>query len=149
MTNASLTAFKVTSVDFSNNIKESKKIELGFGYSYNVKYSNQNTCIGELTAKVSDKTNPDEFKITITATGVFKFKDGATKEVLHVETYNDLFPHLRAFVTTLTSNAGIPPIILPFIDISKKEIYRFEMGKNSNKAPSPDDFINPYDNNNQ
>ena len=146
MTNASLTGFKVTGVDFTNNIKESKKIELGFSYSYNVKYSNQNTCIGEFTAKVSDKTNPDEFRITVVATGVFRFKEGATKELLHVETYNDLFPHIRAFVTTLTSNAGIPPIIIPFIDISKKEIYRFEMGKNG-KTPTADDFINPFDNN--
>lgn len=145
MTNATLSAFKVTKTDFVNNIKESKKIELGFGYSYNVKYSNQNTCIGELTAKVTDKTNPEEFSITVTATGVFKFKDGATKEILHVETYNDLFPYMRAFVTTLTSNAGIPPIILPFIDISKKEIYRFEMGKNGQTPPTPDEFINPYD----
>ena len=145
MLNASLAGFKVTNVQFSNNIKENKKIELGFSYSYNVKYTNQNTCIGELTAKVNDKGNPDEFNITVTATGVFRFKDGTAKEVLHVETYNDLFPYVKAFITTLTSNAGIPPIIIPFIDISKKEIYRFEMGKNGN-APSADDFINPFDN---
>ena len=43
MTNATLMAFKTTKVDFVNNIKENKKIELGFSYSYNVKYSNKNT----------------------------------------------------------------------------------------------------------
>lgn len=145
MKNASLQGVKITNVDFANNIKAQKKIELGFGYSYNVKYSTQNTCIGEFTAKISDKSAPEEFKINITATGVFKFTEGAKKEILHVETYNELFPHVRAFITTLTSNAGIPPIIIPFIDISKKEIYRFEMGKDSNTPPSVDDFINPYD----
>lgn len=145
MTNATLTGFKVSKAEFENNIKANKKIELGFGYSYNVKYSNQNTCIGELTAKITDKTAPDEFKITVTATGVFRFKEGTAKEVLHVETYNDMFPYMRAFITTLTSNAGIPPIIIPFIDISKKEIYRFEMGKNG-QMPSADDFINPHSN---
>ncbi len=145
MTNATLSGFKVSKVEFENNIKANKKIELGFSYSYNVKYSNQNTCIGELTAKITDKTAPDEFKITVTATGVFRFKEGTAKEVLHVETYNDVFPHMRAFITTLTSNTGIPPIIIPFIDISKKEIYRFEMGKNG-QMQSPDDFINPHGN---
>lgn len=144
MINATLTGFKVSKVEFENNIKASKKIELGFGYSYNVKYSNQNTCIGELTAKITDKTAPDEFKIIVTATGVFRFKEGTAKESLHVETYNDIFPYMRAFVSTLTSNAGIPPIIMPFIDISKKEIYRFEMGKNG-QMPTSDDFINPFD----
>lgn len=144
MKNAALTAFKVTKVEFANNITATKKIALGFAYSYNVKYSNQNTCIGELTAKITDKTDPDEFKINITATGIFKCAEGAKKETLHVETYNDMFPHVKAFVTTLTSNAGIPPIMMPFIDISNKEIYRFEMGKNGS-APNVDDFINPYD----
>lgn len=135
--------FKVTNVDFINNIKQQKKIELGFSYSYNVKYSNQNTCIGEFTAKITDKTDADEFRITVTGTGVFRFEAGAQKEVFHVQTYNELFPYLRAFVTTLTSNAGIPPIIIPFIDISKKEIYRVEMDKNG-RPENPDDFINPY-----
>ncbi len=144
MQNAMLQSVKITKVDFCNNIKTQKKIELGFGYSYNVKYSTQNTCVGEFTAKVSDKVSPDEFKIEVTATGVFKFKDGSKKETLHIETYNDLFPHVRAFVTTLTSNAGIPPIVMPFIDISNKEIYRFEMGKEGKNLPSVDDFINPY-----
>lgn len=143
MEKAILQGFKVTSVEFTNNIKQNKKIELGFGYSYNVKYSAQNTCIGEFTAKITDKSDPDEFKITITGAGVFKFQQGAKKEHLHVETYNELFPYVRSFVTTLTANAGIPPIIMPFIDISKKEIYRFEMGKNANQQ-SADDFVNPY-----
>lgn len=146
MTNATLIAFKTSKVDFTNNIKENKKIELGFSYSYNVKYSNQNTCIGEFTAKITDKSSPEEFSIIITATGIFRFKDGTAKEVLHVETYNDMFPHMRAFVSTLTATAGIPPIMIPFIDISKKEIYRFEMGKNNQTPPTADDFINPYDN---
>lgn len=146
MTNATLLAFKTSKVDFQNNIKENKKIELGFSYSYNVKYSNKNTCIGELTAKVTDKSAPDEFSITVAATGIFRFKDNTTKEVLHVETYNDLFPHMRAFISTLTATAGIPPVMIPFIDISNKEIYRFEMGKNQQNPPSVDDFINPYDN---
>lgn len=143
MENAILQGFKVTNVEFANNIKQNKKIELGFGYSYNVKYSAQNTCIGEFTAKITNKTNPDEFKIIITGSGVFKFQQGVKKEQLHVETYNELFPYMRSFVTTLTANAGIPPIIMPFIDISKKEIYRFEMGQNG-KPQSPDDFVNPY-----
>ncbi len=144
MKNASLIAFKTTKVDFTNNIKENKKIELGFGYSYNVKYSNKNTCIGEFSAKIKDKSSPEEFNITVTATGIFRFTEGTAKEILHVETYNELFPHVRAFISTLTATAGIPPIMIPFIDISDKEIYRFEMGKNGQTPPSADDFINPY-----
>ncbi|MBQ8210168.1 MAG: protein-export chaperone SecB [Clostridia bacterium] len=148
MKNAVMQGFKLTSVEFQNNIKANKKIELGFSYSYNVKYSNNNTCIGEFTAKITDKTNPDEFRITVTGNGMFRFKQDTPKEQLHLSTYDDIFPYVRAFVTTLTSNAGIPPIIIPYIDISKKEIYRVEMDKNGKPAPNPDDFINPYADNN-
>lgn len=130
MEKTTLRGFKVTKTEFINNIKEQKKIELGFGYSYNVKYSTKNTCVGEFTANITDKGNPDEFRISVTATGMFSFQEGAVKEKLHIETYDDLFPYIRAFVTTLTSNAGIPPIIIPYIDISNKEIYRFELGEN-------------------
>ncbi len=143
MAKAIMQGFKVTNVDFSNNIRQQKKIELGFSYSYNVKYSNKNTCVGEFTAKITDKNDPDEFKITVTGSGIFRFEADAQKEKLHVETYNDVFPYMRSFVTTLTSNAGMPPIIIPFIDISKKEIYRVEMDKNG-RPQSADDFINPY-----
>lgn len=148
MKKANMQGFKLTGVEFVNNIKAQKKIELGFSYSYNVKYSNQNTCIGEFTAKITDKSDPDEFKIIVKGQGMFKFEQDTPKEQLHLSTYDDIFPYVRAFVTTLTSNAGVPPIIIPYIDISKKEIYRFEMGKNGSNDPTPDDFINPYNNNN-
>ena len=91
MAKAFMQGFKVTAVDFENKIRQQKKIELGFSYSYNVKYSNNNTCIGEFTAKITDKNDPDEFRITITGSGMFRFEAGAQKETLHVETYNDVF----------------------------------------------------------
>lgn len=131
MSQALMKGIKIVSVEFENDIKENKRIELGFGYSYNVKYSQNNTCIGEFTAKIEDKEDPDTFYITVVANGIFSFTPDSKKEELHVLTYNELFPHIRAFVTTLTANAGIPPIIMPFADISNKEIYRFEMGKDN------------------
>lgn len=148
MKKAIMQGFKLINVEFFNNIKANKKIELGFSYSYNVKYSNQNTCVGEFTAKITDKTDPDEFKITVTGQGIFRFEQNAPKEQLHLSTYDDVFPYVRAFVSTLTANAGMPPIIIPYIDISKKEIYRVEMDKNGKPAPNSDDFINPYAENN-
>ncbi|MCD7773958.1 MAG: protein-export chaperone SecB [Clostridiales bacterium] len=146
MAKANLKAFKVSKLQFTNQIKENKKIELGFSYSYNVKYAKNNTCVGQFVANIVDKSDPEEFSINATAESVFVYEEGTAKEILHVETYNEIFPYVRAFVTTITSNAGIPPIIIPFIDISKKEIYRFEMGKND-QPPTADDFVNPYDNN--
>ena len=52
---------------------------------------------------------------------------GTQKEVLHLQTYDALFPYVKAFVSSFTANAGIPPIFIPYIDISDKNIYRVEM----------------------
>lgn len=48
------------------------------------------------------------------------------REVIHVQTYKELFPYARTIITTITANAGIPPIILPNMDIENKEIYRID-----------------------
>ena len=47
---------------------------------------------------------------------------------MHVDTYKALFPYARAIITTLTANAGIPPIIIPEADIESQSIYRFNLG---------------------
>ena len=56
--------------------------------------------------------------------GIFSFEDGADKDMLHIETFRLLFPFVRALVSTLTVNAGIPAVILPNIDIEGQNIYR-------------------------
>ena len=60
---------------------------------------------------------------------MFSTAPGAEKEVLHLQTYDVLFPYVKSFVTTFTANAGIPPIYIPYIDISDQNIYRVEMPK--------------------
>ena len=50
------------------------------------------------------------------------------KELIHVETYKELFPYARAMISSLTVNAGIPPVIIPNFDIESQCIYKF--GKN-------------------
>ena len=55
---------------------------------------------------------------------MFSFNEGADKDMLHIETFRSLFPYARALVSTVTVNAGVPPIILPEVDIEGQNIYR-------------------------
>lgn len=142
---ADLKAVKTKKIDFVNTVKNGTKLELNHKYSYNVGYSQNNICEGEFLAEIKAKGYEDTFHIIVTVVGIFQFKPGTTKETIHIETYNELFPYVRSLVTTLTSNSGIPPIIPPFIDISDKNIYRFDVN-GLNKQH--DEFINPYDENN-
>lgn len=126
MADVNLKLYKASQINFVNNLENGTKIELGNKYSYNVSYAPNKTCKGEFTLEVFDKKDPEKFGIKIVIVGIFEFKDGLEKEKVHVLTFKELFPYARALVTTVTSNAGIPPIIVPGIDIESQSIYRFE-----------------------
>ncbi len=118
---------KVEKVDFVNLLPPNKKIELSNKYSYNVGYSKVNTCSGEFRAEIFDKNDPDHFHINVIMRGFFVTKEGISKEHLHVKTFDAMFPHIKAYVANLTATGGIPPIYIPYVDISNQSIYRVEM----------------------
>ncbi len=127
-----LKSYKITAINFVNNLDAPTKLELNYQYSYNVGYSNHNTCRGEFKAEIKDKKLADKFSLTVTVAGIFTTAEGVAKEVLHVKTYDALFPYVKALVSTMTASAGIPPIYIPYIDISNKNIYRVEMPRPQN-----------------
>ena len=124
---------KVESVEFTNKLPPNTKIELQNKYSYNVGYSKLNTCHGEMKIEITDKNSPDRFRLVVIMKGFFIAKADISKENLHVKTFDALFPHLKAYVSNLTATSGIPPIYIPYVDISNQSIYRFEMADNFKK----------------
>lgn len=128
MRNITFKAFKASEIEFVNKHENGARIEFENKYSYNVKYSPNNTCVGEFTVEVNDKANKEKFHIKAVVLGVFTYNPETKKEVIHVETYKELFPYVRTMISSLTVNAGIPPVILPNFDIESQSIYKF--GKN-------------------
>ncbi len=125
---------RVESVEFINKLPANVKIELGTKVSYNVGYSKINTCQGEFKAEISDKNNPERFHIVIVMKGYFIIKSDISKEKLHILTYDSIYPFVKAYVANLTSNAGISPVYLPYIDISDKSIYKMEVRRDFNET---------------
>ena len=126
MKNLKLNAYKIEEVNFVNKVKGNVKIELKNSYSYNVRYTNNNICEGRFTVNIVDKANPETFSVTLVLVGIFSFAEGMERELIHIQTYHELFPYARAFVTNITANAGIQPIMIPDMDIESREIYRFD-----------------------
>lgn len=126
MKNLKLNAYKIEELNFINKIKANTKIELKNSYSYNVRYTNQNICEGKFTVTIVDKENPEAFSVKLVLAGIFAFAPETEREVIHVQTYKELFPYARAVITTVTANAGIQPIMIPDMDIESREIYRFD-----------------------
>jgi preprotein translocase subunit SecB len=120
--------FRATEIDFVNKCENGTKLEFENKYSYNVKYSTNNVCIGELTVDVNDKGDNDKFHIHAVIQGMFSFNPEVKREILHVQTFKELFPYARTMISSLTVNAGIPPVIIPNFDIESQSIYKF--GKN-------------------
>lgn len=127
--------YRISELNFINKLDRPAKLELNYQYSYNVGYSNHNTCRGEFKAEIADKNMADKFALTIGVVGVFTTQEGIAKEVLHVKTYDALYPYVKALVSSITATAGIPPIYMPYVDISNKEIYRVEMPR----PPKPEE----------
>lgn len=126
MNSLKLKAYKIEEINFVNKIKGNAKIELKNSYAYNVRYTNQNICEGKFTVTTNDKANPEAFNIKLVLAGIFEYDPSVEREILHVQTYKELFPYARAFVTTMTANAGIQPIMIPDMNIENREIIRFD-----------------------
>ncbi len=122
----SLKGYKVDKMDFVALLENGTQVKLAHKYQYNVQYGQNNMCKGEFDIEVFDSNNSEKFKVHVVMSGIFAFKEGTKKELLHTETFKSLFPYVKAFITTLTANCGIPPIMIPDIDIDNQEIYRID-----------------------
>ncbi len=127
MANVAMKAYKVSEIVFNNKVNGKVQLKLSNKVSHNVRYNKNGMCEAFLTVEVFDKENRDVLNIKATVVGAFSVKQGVEKEFIHVETFRELFPFAKALVTTVSANAGIPPIYVQNVDIEKQEIYRFDM----------------------
>lgn len=127
MANTTMKAYKVSEIAFVNNVKGKVELKMKTKVSHNVRFTKNGTCEAMLTVEVKDEANPDTIAIRVKVVGAFTVNKEVEKEFIHIETYKELFPFAKALVTTISANAGIPPIYVQNIDIENKEIYRFDM----------------------
>ena len=129
--NVEMKAYKVAKIEFNNKVNGKVQLKLKNKVSHQVKYNGNSFCEATLDVLVSDPENPDILNMKLSVVGAFEIKNKIEKEFLHVETFNELFPFAKALAATISVNAGVPPIYLQNVDITKQEIYRFEMnGRN-------------------
>ena len=120
-----LKTYRITDIQFQNHAAVSGKTKLETKYTYQVKFGNNNTCRAEMKVSVSDKENPDTLMVDMTMVGIFEIVAEQDKELLHKESFKQLYPFARAAVSTISSSTGILPIIIPDVDIDNQDIYRY------------------------
>lgn len=131
MASVNLQGYKVDRIEFVNTMENGVKITLGNKYSYNVQYAkDRNLARGEFDLEVNDKENPGKFGIHVVVVGFFQFDPQEKKELIHTDSFKQLFPYAKALITTVTANCGIKPVIIPNIDIDNQQIYRIDNTEN-------------------
>lgn len=74
---------------------------------------------------IAHNENRDIPFVKITCISIFKFEDKISYEEIPTYFYRNsiaiIFPYIRAFISTVTLQANIPPIILPTMNLSSLE----------------------------
>ena len=115
-------------MQFKNVLETGVQIKLENKYSFNVKYDKEDKCVGVFSVEVYDRDNQDKFYAKTRIAAFYSFSEGMERDTVHREAFRAVFPYAKAIITTITANGGVPPIILPEIDIEKQNIYRFDLG---------------------
>lgn len=117
-----LKGFHVTEVSAANKKKAVEKIALDNKYNYNMRVINDTLCVGEFKVTVSDKNDFESFNISATCNAAFEHAKEKNITELHMESMAEMFPYVKAFISTLTTNMGMPPVMIPPIDYGNMSI---------------------------
>lgn len=118
--------YKVNKLLFENNDNyKGTTITINFDIKNNVKINNvKNKMEIELSTNIFEKKQNTPFYMEVSITGLFELigEDDITK--YQENAIAIMYPYLRAIVSTCTSSANVPPLILPTINVNamlKKE----------------------------
>ena len=114
---------KVEEIDLTNRLEGQAKVDISQRSSFNVKYTNdQLHCMANLTIDMMEKTAPMDFNFKLSATAFMDCEEGMDKKEIHKKAYDEIYPHVRALVMTILTNAGLPPIVIPKVKMDESNI---------------------------
>lgn len=135
MNKVSLKGYKVSEMYFHNKLGEGTEVQLKNEVSYNVNYSDtENKCIGicVFNVKNKDSIEDSDFHIKVEIRGVFEYENLTSKKIVHAESFKELFPYIRQIISTLTTTAGMPPLVIPTMTIDADSVNVHENNQHLN-----------------
>ena len=118
-----LETWRVTEVNFS--LREGKNLDRGFQINLSNRFPSDSNEVFVVTLDLS--INDPEFELNLNSSFVFKCDQAITEEFKtsdfpRVNAPAIAFPFLRAYISNLTLQSGINPLILPsinFVELAK------------------------------
>ena len=121
-----LKAYRALELNYKCKLRPGTKVEFETTYNYSVRYSKEKICVGTVVCKLHDKNTPDDFYFNAELEGIFSHDDSIPREQLHVLTFRELFPYLRSMVSSVSAVAGVPPVMLPPVDLEGQDVFRID-----------------------
>ena len=120
MSSLNLEGIKVHEIHLLNKIEDGKTVEIETKISCEVNTNEiEHKCICKSKVEINSKENESLFRIYVEMDGFFSYQIGTTETQLQADTFSDLFPYIRALITNLTTNAGMPPLIINRIKMNE------------------------------
>lgn len=117
-----LKGFQVNEIKANNAPRVPGKIELEYKYSFNLKKLIIQKSIGEFRVTVINKNDPADVLFDVVCSSLFEYEDGMDENQIHLEAMTQIYPYVRSFMLTLSSNMGITPLMIPPVDFSNISI---------------------------
>lgn len=117
--------YRVHIIKFENFIMHGQ-VDLNLAHVIKTKVdynSEQNKCVCYYNIDIKDKDEKQPFSITVQISGLFSYDPTADQKAVHVEAARQLFPYLRTTVSSVTTAAGLPPLVIPDHTISADTIF--------------------------
>ena len=121
-------AFSIINYQFDRvqiNLNNHKSKDLSLAFETKGLYDNENSTFElQFVINVSNKESENPF-VEISCKGIFKFENVSTFEEIPEFFYRNsiaiLFPYVRAYLSLVTTQANVPGIILPTLNLSNLE----------------------------
>lgn len=104
----------VREIKYVNKLGDNTTINLESSVKYDSNYNKkEKQSLGKVFLKVGDEDGRKDFYLSIEFHGVFYVDEDLEADAVSNETYKLLYPHLQAYVSSVTALSGIPPLRLP------------------------------------
>lgn len=118
MPELNMISYKLQDMQFFNKLETPGQIQLENNFSFSVDYNAPCTrCVAKLYQCVKDKAadNNHKFFVSVELIGVFDITgpvSEADKRLIHVQTYQQVFPYAEVLVKQLCAAGGMPNFVL-------------------------------------
>lgn len=109
-----------------HNDADGAQFQLKHSFEHQVRYTQDQRCNAELTVETFRDDDASKFSLRLVIDGIFRWEGEQDKARLHADTFRELYPFAKAAIANLTVNAGLPPVIIPAVNIEGQAIYRIE-----------------------